>query len=77
MFATQFCFNTDSKADMEVIRAIDEGYAWTAEELESYEFIDLTFRVGNRGLFPIFRADMVKLTEREVRYDEPAEVTPL
>ena len=71
-FATQLVFNTTSERDLEAIRKIDSAYVWIVKELRPHQFIDLTFRVGNGGIIPIFRADRVELPERQVQYDEPA-----
>lgn len=73
-FGSKFTYNTDSESDLTAIRAIDPGYAWMAKELDPFQFIDLTFRVGNGGIFPVFKADLVELPEREVEYDEPADI---
>ena len=59
---------------MEAIRKIDSAYVWIVKELRPHQFIDLTFRVGNAGIVPIFRADKVALPERQVQYDAPADV---
>ncbi len=63
--------------DLEAIRKIDSAYVWIVKELRPHQFIDLTFRVGNGGIVPIFRADRAELPERQVQYDEPANVAPL
>ena len=76
-FATQLTFNTTSERDLDAIRKIDSAYVWIVKELRPYQFIDLTFRVGNRGVVPIFRADRVELPERQTQYDEPANLTPV
>jgi hypothetical protein len=73
-FATQLTFNTTSERDLEAIRKIDSAYVWIVKELRPHQFIDLTFRVGNGGIVPIFRADRIELPERQVQYDEPANV---
>jgi hypothetical protein len=76
-FATQLTFNTTSEKDLEAIRKIDSAYVWIVKELRRYEFVDLTFRVGNTGVVPIFRADQVEMPEREVEYNNPAGITRL
>jgi hypothetical protein len=76
-FATQLTFNTSSERDLEAIRKIDSAYVWIVKELRPHQFIDLTFRVGNGGIIPIFRADRIELPERQVQYDEPANVAPV
>lgn len=64
-FGTQLTFNTTSERDLEAIRKIDPSYVWIVKELHQYEFIDLTFRVGNAGLVPIFQADLSELPQTE------------
>ena len=54
-FATQLVFNTTSERDLEAIRKIDSAYVWIVKELRPHQFIDLTFRVGNGGIIPIFQ----------------------
>jgi energy-coupling factor transporter ATP-binding protein EcfA2 len=76
-FATQLTFNTTSERDLEAIRKIDSAYVWIVKELRPHQFIDLTFRVGNGGIIPIFKADRIALPERQVRYDAPANVAPV
>ncbi len=76
-FATQLVFNTTSERDLEAIRKIDSAYVWIVKELRPHQFIDLTFRVGNGGIIPIFRSDRIELPERQVQYDEPANVAPV
>ncbi len=76
-FATQLTFNTTSERDLEAIRRIDSAYVWIVKELRPHQFIDLTFRVGNGGVVPIFRADRVELPERQAQYDEPANLAPV
>ncbi len=73
-FGTQLTFNTTSEQDLEAIRKIDPSYVWIVKELYQYEFIDLTFRVGNHGLVPIFQADLTGLSqiESQVKYAVPA-----
>ena len=73
-FATQLTFNTTSERDLEAIRKIDSAYVWIVKELRPHQFMDLTFRVGNGGIVPIFRADRVELPERQMQYDKPANV---
>ena len=73
-FATQLVFNTTSERDLEAIRKIDSAYVWIVKELRPHQFIDLTFRVGNGGIIPIFRADRVELPERQVQYGGPADI---
>ncbi len=73
-FATQLTFNTTSERDLEAIRKIDSAYVWIVKELRPHQFMDLTFRVGNGGIVPIFRADRVELPERQTQYDKPANV---
>jgi hypothetical protein len=73
-FATQLTFNTTSERDLEAIRKIDSAYVWIVKELRPHQFIDLTFRVGNGGIIPIFRADRIALPERQIQYDEPANI---
>src|SRR5260370_17297430 len=70
-FATQLTFNTTSERDLEAIGKIDSGYVWVVKELRRYEFLDLTFRVGNAGLVPIFRSDMAESPESEGNYNAP------
>jgi polyhydroxyalkanoate synthesis regulator phasin len=76
-FATQLTFNTTSERDLEAIRKIDSAYVWIVKELRPHQFIDLTFRVGNGGIVPIFQADRIELPERQAQYDEPANVAPV
>lgn len=59
-FGTELAFNTTSERDLEAMGRIDPAYPWIVKELRPHEFIDLTFRVGNEGLVPIFRADLVE-----------------
>ena len=75
-FGTQLTFNTTSEQDLEAIRKIDPSYVWIVKELYQYEFIDLTFRVGNHGLVPIFQADLTELpqTENQVQYSAPTNI---
>ncbi len=73
-FATQLVFNTTSERDLEAIRKIDSAYVWIVKELRPHQFIDLTFRVGNGGIIPIFRADRVELPDRQAQYGAPADV---
>lgn len=77
-FGTQLTFNTTSEQDLEAISKIDPSYVWIVKELYQYEFMDLTFRVGNHGLVPIFQADLSELppTEaKQVQYSVPANIT--
>ncbi len=74
-FATQLTFNTTSERDLEAIRKIDSAYVWIVKELRPHQFIDLTFRVGNGGVVPIFRADKIELPEHQVQYGAPTDVT--
>jgi energy-coupling factor transporter ATP-binding protein EcfA2 len=64
-FGTQLTFNTTSERDLEAIRKIDPSYVWIVKELYQYEFIDLTFHVGNIGLVPIFQADLSEIPQSE------------
>lgn len=77
-FGTQLTFNTTSEQDLEAIRKIDPSYVWIVKELYQYEFIDLTFRVGNHGLVPIFQAELSELPQTEkqvqVQYSVPANI---
>jgi hypothetical protein len=75
-FGTQLTFNTSSEQDLEAIRKIDPSYVWIVKELYQYEFIDLTYRVGNHGLVPIFQAELSELSQSEkpVEYSVPANV---
>ncbi len=70
-FGTQLAFNTTSEQDLQAISRIDPSNVWIVKELRPYEFIDLTFRVGNAGLLPIFRADLIELPAREMEYNVP------
>jgi hypothetical protein len=74
-FATQLTFNTTSERDLEAIRKIDSAYVWIVKELRPHQFIDLTFRVGNDGIVPIFRADRVGLPEHQARSSLPGDVS--
>jgi hypothetical protein len=73
-FATQLVFNTTSERDLEAIRKIDSAYVWIVKELRPHQFIDLTFRVGNGGIIPIFRADRVEHPDRQAQYGAPTDV---
>ncbi len=74
-FGTQLTFNTTSEQDLEAIRKIDPGYVWIVKELYQYEFIDLTFHVGNIGLVPIFQADLSEIPQSEKAQNvEPANI---
>ena len=59
-FGTELVFHTTSERDMGAMSKIDVAYPWIVKELRPYEFIDLTFRAGNEGLVPIFKADLVE-----------------
>jgi energy-coupling factor transporter ATP-binding protein EcfA2 len=59
-FGTEVAFQTTSERDLEAMGRIDPAYPWIVKELRPHEFIDLTFRVGNEGLVPIFRADILE-----------------
>ncbi|MDG7024155.1 MAG: ATP-binding protein, partial [Nitrososphaerota archaeon] len=76
LFGTQFVFNTSSENDLDAIRKVEPGYAWVAKELWPYHFIDVTFRAGREGIFPVFEAEPVELPEREVVYSEPVSLAP-
>ncbi|MDG6909642.1 MAG: ATP-binding protein [Nitrososphaerota archaeon] len=76
LFGTQFVFNTSSENDLDAIRKVEPGYAWVAKELWPYHFIDVTFRTGKEGIFPVFEAEPVELPEREAVYAKPADFTP-
>lgn len=76
LFGTQFVFNTSSENDLEAIRKVEPGYAWVAKELGPYHFIDVNFRTGKGGIFPVFEAEPVELPERETIYTEPANLSP-
>ncbi|MDG7007901.1 MAG: ATP-binding protein, partial [Nitrososphaerota archaeon] len=76
LFGTQFVFNTSSENDLEVIRKVEPGYAWVAKELGPYHFIDVTFRTGKEGIFPVFAAEPVELPEKETVYSEPVSLAP-
>ncbi len=58
-FGTELAFHTTSERDLEAMGRIDPAYPWIVKELRPHEFVDLTFRVGNEGLVPIFRADLL------------------
>jgi hypothetical protein len=73
-FATQLTFTTTSERDLEGIRKIDSAYVWIVKELRPHQFIDLTFRVGNGGVIPIFRADRVELPARQAQYAAPSDI---
>jgi hypothetical protein len=74
-FGTQLTFNTTSERDLEAIRKIDPSYVWIVKELYQYEFIDLTFHVGNIGLVPIFQADLTEPPQSEKAENaEPANI---
>jgi hypothetical protein len=74
-FGTQLTFNTTSEQDLEAIRKIDPSYVWIVKELYLYEFIDLTFHVGNIGLVPIFQADLSEIPQSEkVQNAEPMNI---
>lgn len=75
LFGSQFVFNTSSENDLEALRKIEPGYAWTAKELPPYRFIDATFKAGERAIFPVFEAEPIELPEREIVHDEQAEGT--
>jgi hypothetical protein len=76
LFGTQFVFNTSSENDLEAIRKVEPGYAWVAKELGPYHFIDVNFRSGKQGIFPVFEAEPVELPEREAVYTEPVNLSP-
>jgi hypothetical protein len=76
LFGTQFVFNTSSENDLDAIRKVEPGYAWVTKELGPYHFIDVTFRTGKEGIFPVFEAEPVELPERETVYSEPVSLTP-
>ena len=76
LFGTQFVFNTSSENDLDAIRKVEPGYAWVAKELGPYHFIDVTFRAGREGIFPVFEAEPVELPERETVYSEPVSFVP-
>ncbi len=59
-FGTELVFHTTSERDLGAISKIDTAYPWIVKELRPHEFIDLTFRVGNEGLVPIFKTDLVE-----------------
>ena len=76
LFGTQFVFNTSSENDLEAIRKVEPGYAWVAKELGPYHFIDVNFRTGKEGIFPVFEAEPVELPERGTVYTEPDNLSP-
>ena len=76
LFGTQFVFNTSSEDDLEAIRKVEPGYAWVAKELGPYHFIDVNFRTGKGGIFPVFEAEPAELPERETVYIEPDNLSP-
>lgn len=76
LFGTQFVFNTSSENDLEAIRKVEPGYAWVAKELGPFHFIDVNFRTGKGGIFPVFEAEPVELPERETIYTEPDNLSP-
>jgi len=63
LFGTQFVFNTSSESDLDAIRKVEPGYAWVAKELGPYHFIDVIFRTGKEGIFPVFEAEPVEPPE--------------
>ena len=74
-FGTKLAFNTTVPKDLDAMSKIDPGYAWVVKNLRPHEFVDLSFRVEDDGLIPVFRADMAELPARGVEYAEPAQVT--
>ncbi len=72
-FGTELAFQTTSERDLEAMGRIDPAYPWVVKELRPHEFIDLTFRVGNEGLVPIFRADLLESPPEAERQHQVAD----
>ncbi len=74
-FGTELAFHTTIPKELEALSKIDPSYPWIVRHLQPYEFIDLSFRVGNEGLVPVFRVDMGSLPKTDVRRGEPVDVS--
>ena len=74
-FGTEFAFHTTIPKELEALGKIDPAYPWIVRHLQPYEFVDLSFRVGDAGLVPVFRADMGALPKMDVPRVEPVDIS--
>jgi len=75
-FGTELAFHTTIPKELEALGRIDPAYPWIVRHLQPYEFVDLSFRVGDAGLVPVFRVDMKALPRMAaVQRVEPMDVT--
>ncbi|HYR03883.1 MAG TPA: hypothetical protein VEO75_00720 [Nitrososphaerales archaeon] len=76
-FGTELAFHTTIPKELEALGKIDPAYPWMVRHLQPYEFVDLSFRVGEAGLVPVFRVDMSALPKRvDVQGLESVDISP-
>ena len=73
-FGTELAFHTTIPKELEALGKIDPAYPWIVRHLQPYEFVDLSFRVGEAGLVPVFRVDMSALPKNGTHHAEPVDV---
>jgi hypothetical protein len=74
-FGTELAFHTTIPKELEALGKIDPAYPWIVRHLRPYEFVDLSFRVGDAGLVPVFRVDMKALRNMvDVQRAEPIDI---
>jgi hypothetical protein len=64
-FGTELAFHTAIPKELEALNKIDPAYPWIVRHLKPYEFVDLSFRVGEAGLVPVFKVDVRALPKAE------------
>jgi hypothetical protein len=73
-FGTELAFHTTIPKELEALGKIDPAYPWIVRHLQPYEFVDLSFRVGEAGLVPVFRVDMSAVPKIDVQRLESVDI---